>query len=275
MGRTLYLDCSSGISGDMLAGALLALGADERKLTGVLDSLPVEGFRINISRIEKQGIMCTDFDVVLDSEHDNHDHDMEYLHGHDADEPLAFDEKGNVKEGHVHGHHHHRTLDDIVKIIETSTAGQRAIDTAKKIFTILANAESKAHGIPVEAVHFHEVGAVDSIADIIAVAVCLDDLDIENAVVGEMLDGCGTVRTQHGILPVPVPAVKIIAEEYGLPLSSTDVKGEMVTPTGAATAAAIRTLKDPPETFTVLKEGCGAGKRKYKTRGFLKAFIIE
>lgn len=277
MGKRLVFDCSGGISGDMIVGALLALGADKSKLLEVLESLPVEGFKIKISVIEKGGTECTDFDVVLDDEHENHDHDMKYLHGHDEHEPVAIDENGYVDmgvDGESAAHHHHRGLREITEIIEGSRASTAAKELAVKIFGILAAAESKAHGIPVENVHFHEIGAVDSIADILAIAVCLDDLDIKDVYVGKINDGCGTIRTRHGILPVPVPAVKIIAEEYGLPLISTDVKGEMVTPTGAAVLAAIRSLDSLPEKHEIIKTGCGAGKRDYASRGYLKAMIV-
>ena len=258
--RTLYLECYSGISGDMMAAALLDLGADQQALKDALESLPVEGFQIEIGRVKKSGLDACDFAVILDSAHENHDHDMEYLHGHGA------------VHSHSHkGSHEHRGMKEILHIIENGAMTQGAKAIAKRIFGILAQAEAKAHGVPLEEVHFHEVGAVDSIVDIISVAVCLDNLGITECIVPVLYEGCGTIRCQHGILPVPVPAVANIVSEHNLDLSITESKGEFVTPTGAA----IRTSKVLPEVFSVRKIGMGAGKREYDRPGILRAMLIE
>ena len=262
--RTLYLECYSGISGDMMAAALLDLGADQQALKDALESLPVEGFQIEIGRVKKSGLDACDFAVILDSAHENHDHDMEYLHGHGA------------VHSHSHkGSHEHRGMKEILHIIENGAMTQGAKAIAKRIFGILAQAEAKAHGVPLEEVHFHEVGAVDSIVDIISVAVCLDNLGITECIVPVLYEGCGTIRCQHGILPVPVPAVANIVSEHNLDLSITESKGEFVTPTGAAIVAAIRTSKVLPEAFSVRKIGMGAGKREYDRPGILRAMLIE
>ena len=258
--RTLYLECYSGISGDMMAAALLDLGADQQALKDALESLPVEGFQIEIGRVKKSGLDACDFAVILDSAHENHDHDMEYLHGHGA------------VHSHSHkGSHEHRGMKEILHIIENGAMTQGAKAIAKRIFGILAQAEAKAHGVPLEEVHFHEVGAVDSIVDIISVAVCLDNLGITECIVPVLYEGCGTIRCQHGILPVPVPAVANIVSEHNLDLSITESRGEFVTPTGAAIVAAIRTS----EVFSVRKIGMGAGKREYDRPGILRAMLIE
>lgn len=152
---------------------------------------------------------------------------------------------------------------------------RRAKDTALRVFEILAEAEAKAHGVPVKQVHFHEVGAVDSIVDIAAAAICLDDLDITDVIVSELYEGRGTIRCQHGIIPVPVPAVTSIAAAHGLTLHLTEVQGELVTPTGAAIAAAVRTSEKLPETCRILAVGLGAGKRDYACTGILRAMLIE
>ncbi len=138
---------------------------------------------------------------------------------------------------------------------------------AMRVFDILAQAESKAHGVPVEEVHFHEVGAVDSIVDIAAIAICMDNLDISNVIVPVLYEGTGFIRCQHGQIPVPVPAVTHIAETHKLKLKITDIQGELVTPTGAAVVAAFRTSDRLPEDFTMLKTGIGAGKRQYRCPG--------
>lgn len=262
--QTLYLECESGISGDMTVAALLDLGADETVLRKALASLPVDGYQIEITRVKKSGLDMCDFHVVLDAVHENHDHDMEYLHGHAHDHL------------HMHSHiHEHRNLGDIVRIIEQGDLTEGAKELAGRIFWILAKAEAKAHGVPEYQVHFHEVGAVDSIVDIVAAAVCLDNLNIKEVIVPKLCEGQGTIRCQHGILPVPVPATMNIVQTHQLPLKITDVQGELVTPTGAAIVAAIRTSGELPKVFKVEKLGMGAGKRKYERPSLLRAMLIE
>ena len=151
----------------------------------------------------------------------------------------------------------------------------RAKQTALRIFEVLAEAESKAHGVPADQVHFHEVGAVDSIVDIAAAAVCLDNLDITDVIVSKLYEGSGTIRCQHGIIPVPVPAVTNICAAHGLTLDMTGIKGELVTPTGAAIAAAVKTGDVLPEGFRIRKIGMGAGKRDYACAGVLRAMLVE
>lgn len=268
MKRTLYLECYSGISGDMTVAALLDLGVDPDKLRNALASLPLDGFSTRISRVNKAGIDACDFNVVL--EEDNHDHDMEYLYGHEHEH-----EHGHGHGHHHHRHHEHRGLTEILDILGRSALSANAKALACKIFRIIAEAESKAHGIPVEEVHFHEVGAVDSIVDIAAVSFCIDELGIEEVIVPFLYEGTGTVRCQHGILPVPVPAVTNIAEAHRLDLHMTQTKGELVTPTGAAIVAAIRTGTALPADFRILKTGIGAGKRNYERPSLLRAMLIE
>lgn len=286
MGNTLYLECASGISGDMTVAALLDLGADQEVLEKAIASLPLEGFSIEVSRVKKSGLDACDFLVRLDGEHENHDHDMEYLHGdaahghghvHEVSSHPHEDgvhEHGHEEHGHGHSHTH-RGLEEVLDIISRAELSDRAKDTAVRIFTILARAEAKAHGVPLEQVHFHEVGAVDSIVDIVAAAVCLDNLDITEAVVPRICEGRGFVRCQHGVIPVPVPAVVNIAQACRLPLHLTETEGELVTPTGAAIAAAVRTGKQLPESFVIKKTGIGAGKRTYDRPSLLRAMLIE
>ena len=152
---------------------------------------------------------------------------------------------------------------------------ENAKKIALRIFEILAEAESKAHNVPVDQVHFHEVGAVDSIVDIVSVAVCLDDLDVTEVIVPVLCEGRGTVRCQHGILPIPVPAVANIVSANHLHLKMTEVEGELVTPTGAAIVAAVKTKDKLPETFEIQKIGIGAGKRQYECPGILRAMFIS
>ena len=280
MSKTLYLECYSGISGDMTVAALLDLGADREVLKESLKSLPVGGFRTEITRVKKSGLDACDFSVIL--EQDNHDHNMEYLHGSEKSYTGYHEHSHEVNHEHHHGHtyshehpHEHRGMKEITEIIQKSEMTVRAKKMAMRVFDILAQAESKAHGVPVEEVHFHEVGAVDSIVDIAAIAICMDNLDISNVIVPVLYEGTGFIRCQHGQIPVPVPAVTHIAETHKLKLKITDLQGELVTPTGAAVVAAFRTSDRLPEDFTMLKTGIGAGKRQYRCPGILRAMLIR
>ena len=286
--RSLYLDCHTGISGDMVVAALLDAGADREVLETVLRSIPVSGFGIAISRVQKAVLSACDFKVILDAAHENHDHDMKYLYGKEeshahgghfhSEESHTYGEHSHSEESHTHGEHHHhehRGLTEIYSIIDGTNMLDSARTLAKKIFRILAEAEAKAHGVPVEEVHFHEVGALDSIVDIIAAAVCVDNLGVDEVIIPALWEGEGTVRCQHGILPVPVPAVTNIVMEYGILLGKIGEPGEYVTPTGAAIAAAICTSRELPECYRIVGNGLGAGKRDYKRPGLLRALLLE
>lgn len=284
MSNTLYWECYSGISGDMAVASLLDLGADEKVLCEALQSLPVSGFQIKISRVKKNGLDACDFDVIVDKKHENHDHDMEYLHGkhgdihgHEEQKHGNHDHEEHMHEEHSHEEHSHeqRGMIEIMDIIRVAEITEGARKIAGRIFEILAAAEAKAHQVPVEKVHFHEVGAVDSIVDIVAVAVCLDNLGIDEVVVPVLYEGKGFVRCQHGLLPVPVPAVANITADHHLKVHTTDVEGELVTPTGAAIVAAVRTSSQLPKQYTIRKIGLGAGKRQYECPGIVRAMLIE
>lgn len=271
MNKSLYLECTSGISGDMFVASLLDLGASQEGLQRVLDSLPVQGFHIEITRVKKSGLDACDFHVILDEAHENHDHDMEYLYG---SQPLNGN-NGRKRQKVTEIHHEHRNLQDILAIIEKAEMTDRAKELASEIFGILARAEAKVHGTEVDKVHFHEVGAVDSIVDIIAAAVCLDELGVGEVIVPVLYEGRGEVRCQHGVLPIPVPAVTEIVREHRIPLHIMDVRGEFVTPTGAAIVAAVRTKEELPKQFLIQQTGLGAGKREHERSGILRAMLIE
>ena len=306
MPNKLYLECYSGISGDMTVAALLDLGADQQVLLEGLESLNLPGYQLKIGRVKKNGIDACDFDVILDEpehhhdhdhehhhEHDHehhhdhehehhhdhdHDHDHEHHHDHDHEHHHHHDHEHHHDHDHEHHHHHdhvHRNIGDIFAIIDQSKISDRAKQTAKDIFRIIAAAESKAHGIAEDQVHFHEVGAVDSIVDIVSAAICLDNLDITEAVVSDLYEGCGYVHCQHGLMPVPVPAVVNIAADNALRLRLTQTRGEMITPTGAAIAAYLSKGGKLPESFVIEKIGLGAGKKDFATANILRAFLIR
>lgn len=274
--QALYLECASGISGDMVVAALLDLGADEKAMHSALASLPLDGYDIRVTRAKANGIDCCDFDVALDAAHENHDHDMAYLYGdldgvHEHDH--AHEHHGEAHE--YHHHHEHRTLADVLSVVDAGDLTPGARDMAHRVFQILAAAEAKAHGVPEDQVHFHEVGAIDSIVDVVAAAVCLDSMGVTDVVVSPLAEGHGRVRTQHGVLPVPVPAVVNIAADCGLVLAPRDVEGELVTPTGAAIAAAFRTADALPAAYAVRSVGYGCGKRAYEPRSMVRAMLLE
>ena len=272
--KKLYLECNAGISGDMLVAALLDLGADRAKLDEALQSIPAKGFTYNISRVSKAGVDCCDFDVVLDAEHENHDHDMSFLHGEAVAAHVHSHDHVHTPHEHYH-HHEHRGLKEVIEIINGTQMSEQARALALKIFDIIAEAEGKAHAVAKEDVHFHEVGAIDSIVDIVAIAVCFDSLGVDEVIVPELCEGRGTVRCQHGVLPVPVPATANIMQSFGLNVRLLPVQGEFVTPTGAAAAAALMTTDELPEQFKICAIGLGAGKRQYERPSILRALLIE
>ena len=275
MGKLLYLEGSSGIAGDMTVAALLDLGGSREKLDAVLHSLGVPGFSWIVGRRKSKGLEGCSFDVVLeDHEHDHeHHHEHEHEHHHDHDHEHEHDDAHH--HDHEHHHHEHRNFADVCAVIDRGAMTPRAAELAKKIFSIVAEAESQAHGVPVEQVHFHEVGALDSIADIVGAAVLIDDLDITECVVTGLSEGQGRVRCQHGEIPVPVPAVANIARKWQIPLSPSGVQGEMVTPTGIAIAAALRTRRELPAKYRIVGVGSGVGKREFPHANILRAMLIE
>ena len=255
MSQYLYLEGASGISGDMLVAALLDLGASRDKLDAVLKSLPVQEFDYEVAQKSSYSISGCDFKVIL--HHQEHSHEEAY------------------GEHHHHHHHEHRHLAEVEEIIDKAEMSDKARNLAKKMFRIVAEAEAKAHGCAVEEVHFHEVGAVDSIVDIISIAVLIDDLGIDDVIVKSLNEGQGFVMCQHGRLPVPVPAVVNVAEKYGIALCQTNDDGEMVTPTGIAAAAALRTKDKLPPAYKIRKTGIGLGKKDFGHANFLRAMILE
>lgn len=298
MDKKLYLDCGSGISGDMFVAAMIDLGADPNTLQKALDSIPADGFFVEIGRVKKSGIDCCDFHVRLDDDCENHDHDMDYLYGSlapAAGSGCSCHEEPDREEHHCHcheeghdgeahhccrqgkDHHHtHRGLAEILPMIDACDMTETAKALARKIFRIIGEAEAKAHDLPLDKVHFHEVGALDSIVDVVAAAVTFDSLHIKEVIVPKLTEGTGTVRCRHGVMPVPVPATVNIVSAYKIPMELTGAKGEYVTPTGAAIAAAISTSHQLPPSFVIKKAGLGAGKRAYTDRsGILRAFLIQ
>lgn len=268
----LYIEGAAGISGDMTVGALLSLGASAEKLRKTLDSLGLGGeFSCEIAEKSSYGISGTDFDVILP-----HGGCRHHGHGHGHHDDCGHGGCGCHGHHQSCGHHHeHRNLADVEAIIDRGEMSDAARAIAKRAFRLVAEAEAKVHGKPVEEVHFHEVGAIDSIVDIVSAAVLFDDIGESECVVTGLAEGSGTVMCAHGELPVPVPAVLEIARATGIPLRTSPTQGECVTPTGIALAAAFRTGDTLPSAYRVLGVGTGLGKRDYGRPAILRILRVE
>ncbi len=237
--RAIYLDCFSGLSGNMLLGAFLAAGMPLETLEAELRRLPMASeFRLKVSSVKKNGIAATYVDVELLGE----GHEHEHAHEHSCEHDHGHANEGSVP-AHEHSHeHHHRTMRDVRAILERSSLSAEVKETSLKIFGVLAQAEGKVHGMMPEDVHFHEVGAVDSIVDIVGTAICLDYLEIEKIFVSRVNTGSGTVHTQHGLMMVPAPATAELLRL--LPTYHEGAAKELTTPTGAAVLAALAEFSD-------------------------------
>lgn len=262
--KVLYFDCFSGISGDMTLGALLDIGVDEKLFREELEKLNLEGYELVVSKKSKNGIFGTDVKVILTGEKaptHEHIHDSEHRHEH-----------GHGQHQHSHGHDEHqhghgeRNLRDIEKLIDESGIKPAAKEFSKTVFREIAGAEARVHNKDISEVHFHEVGAVDSIVDIVGVAICLDMLGVEKVVSSVLHDGHGFIKCQHGTIPVPVPAVMEMLAGSNIPLVRTDISTELITPTGMGIIKCISSGFGSMPIMAVKKIGYGMGKRD--TGGF-------
>lgn len=277
--RTLYFDCFSGISGDMTLGAFIDLGVDKDILIRELDKLNVLGYKIEVTKKSKNGIVGTDVDVVLNEIEDENNN--EHVHEDSEEVACAYNHVHEIghndhyEHSHEGGEHHHRSFKDIRELIEDSALDQNVKDLSLKIFYNVAKAEAKIHGKEVDEVHFHEVGAIDSIVDIVGTAICFNELNVDKVVSSPLHIGMGTIKCQHGIIPVPAPATLDILREGKVPIYSTGVKKETVTPTGAAIIATLaEDYGDMPEGI-VEAIGYGCGKRDTKLANMLRLTIME
>ncbi len=277
--RAIYLDCFSGLSGNMLLGAFLAAGMPLETLEAELRRLPMaEEFRLKVSSVKKNGIAATYVNVELLGA--THWHCCEHGEGDDhAHEHSCEHDHGHANEGavpaHEHSHeHHHRTMHDVRTILERSSLSAEVKEMSLKIFGVLAQAEGKVHGVRPEDVHFHEVGAVDSIVDIVGIAICLDYLEIEKIFVSRVNTGSGTVHTQHGRMMVPAPATAELLRLF--PTYHEGAVKELTTPTGAAVLAALAEFSDHVPT-DLLTEciSYGAGTWDLELPNVVRLYIGE
>lgn len=275
----LYFEMYSGIAGDMTIAALLDLGASKDKLIEGINSLGLSGFDLVFDRTKKNGIDAYNFDVILKGCGHHHDHD----HDHDHDHSHSNDHSHNHKDGHDHHHNHshdhshdhvHRNLEAIEKIINSTDLNDNIKKNSLGIFDIIGDSEAKAHGIAKSEVHFHEVGAIDSIIDIVGTCILLDDLGVENIYFSDLFEGHGYQMCAHGPMPIPVPAVANILADSDISLNFIGEEGEHITPTGAAIVKYF--YKKAPESFKIKKIGLGAGNKDFeKTTNILRVMEIE
>lgn len=289
----LYLDCFSGISGNMFLGSMLELGIDFEWLKNELKKLNLpDEYEITAEKTERCGISGTYLSVILPqkSEHHHH-HDDKHSHTQNKDEHLHehhyehnhphSHEHHHTEEHsheHTHGHHHHhihRNLYDIHMIIDSSTLPQNVKEMSKKIFQFVADAESKIHNKPFEALHFHEVGATDSIIDIVSAAICINKLQPEKIYASSVALGSGFVHCAHGKIPVPAPATLEILKAGKIPSYASGIRSELVTPTGAAILACITDAFIPCPDIIVTATGYGAGTRDNEIPNMLRVFMGE
>jgi uncharacterized protein (TIGR00299 family) protein len=257
--KTLYLDLFSGIAGDMFIAALLDLGVDAAKLERELKKLKLDGYHLHIARGQKSAIAGMKFDVHLAHDHEHghdhghHHHDHEHPHQHEHDH-------------HDHGHDEQRNFAEIKKLILRSQLSAWVKQKSIAVFQRIAEAEGKIHGQPTEEVHFHEVGAVDSIVDIVGAAIALEQLGKPRVFASPVVEGTGWIRCAHGRFPVPAPATLAILGARGIGVTQCDEPHELVTPTGAALLAEFAESFGAMDNLVAEKIGFGLGTRDNETR---------
>lgn len=259
--KTLYFDCSSGISGNMTLGALLEIVGDEKYLLKKLKKLNIDGYKIEISKQVKNGITGTYVNVIL--EHDEHHHHHDHHH------------EGEHEHAHEHHHHEHRNLNDVYNIIDNSSLDENTKDLAKRIFLRVAKAESKVHNKPLEEVHFHEVGAIDSIVDIVGTAILINKINPDKIISSVVNDGYGFIECAHGTMAVPVPATSEIFAASNVKFRQIDIDTELVTPTGAAIIAELAEDFVTLPAMVTKKIGWGTGSKDLKIPNVLKVYYGE
>jgi uncharacterized protein (TIGR00299 family) protein len=241
MGKTIYFDCFSGISGDMVLGALIDLGVDFKKVKAELEKLKLKGYEIKAEKTNKMGIIGTDVEIKCS-------------------------EDDNLEE---------RNLAEITNIISESDLNLEIKKIAINIFTEIAIAEAKVHGKNIDEIHFHEVGAVDSIVDIVGAAICIEDLGIDKFYCSTISEGKGFVKCRHGLLPVPVPAVLEMLKGAAINLRMTDFEGELITPTGIGILKGTGAITNNLDGARILASGYGFGKKDTGGLNALRVLLLD
>ncbi|WP_419872576.1 nickel pincer cofactor biosynthesis protein LarC [Candidatus Pristimantibacillus sp. PTI5] len=305
--RTVYLDCISGIAGDMALSALVDLGANTDYIISHLSKLPIDPFTMEFVKVDRRGITAKWLKLSFDQSehnggHDHHHHDHTNEHHHEHSHAHAHDHHHEHSHAHAHDHHHehsqththahhhehsqththahhhehsheHRKASDIMRMIEISTLPDRVKERSLSIFRLIAEAEGKIHGVDPADVHFHEVGAMDSILDVIGVCLALESLDAGKIIVSPVPTGTGRLRMAHGLYPIPAPATAELLR--GVPLSEFTAKGELTTPTGAGIVKALASSFGPLPAGTIDRIGYGAGTKNFDHPNVVRAVLYQ
>ena len=265
--RTIYLDCSMGAAGDMLMAALLELLPEKNTFLQKMQSLGLPGLEISAEPSVKCGITGTHMRVLIHGEEEGHPHEHAveaHAHSH-ADAPEAA-------HAHVHVHpHHHTDLDELTHRISHLNVSEAVRSDILAVYQSIADAESRVHGVPVEQIHFHEVGSLDALADITGVCLLMELLAPEQVLASPVHVGSGQVRCAHGILPVPAPATALLLE--GIPIYGGSIRGELCTPTGAALLRHFVTRFGPLPPMRVEKTGYGMGTKDFEAANCVRAML--
>lgn len=288
--KTLYIECNMGAAGDMLLASLAELTGDVKACEEKLISLGIPDVTYNFEKSVKCGIEGTYARVVAlgveedehmhehhhHEEHEHpheHSHDHEHEHDHDHHHEHTHEEHTHDHHDHEgeHHHHHHTHMSDIENIIGGLNVSDKVKQDALAVYGLIAEAESKAHGKEISEIHFHEVGTMDAVADIVGVCVLLEQIGADKIVVSPLATGYGQVRCAHGILPVPAPATASIIE--GIPTYSGNVEGELLTPTGAALLKHFADSFGQRPVMAIEKTGYGMGKKDFAKANMLRTFI--
>jgi pyridinium-3,5-bisthiocarboxylic acid mononucleotide nickel chelatase len=289
MKRILYFDAAAGVSGDMFVGALLDLGASLDQVRSHVAALGVPGIELRARKVTNHGIAGTKFDVLdpesgrpvdalqdhdhdHDHGHDGHAHSHHHEHHHHHAHSHHHEHHDHDHDGHAHGHHHeHRGLREIRRLIHESKLPAPVAGDALAVFELIATAEAKVHGMALEDVHFHEVGALDAIGDVVAAASAFHLIGADEAWCSPVHVGCGTVRCAHGVLPVPAPATLELLK--GMPTYSDGIQGELATPTGAALLRRFCKGFSPMPPLVVEAVGYGAGTKDFGIPNLFRATL--
>jgi uncharacterized protein (TIGR00299 family) protein len=264
--KILYYDCFAGISGDMNLGAMIDLGVEVDYLLKELSKLNIdEEFEIKIKRDIRKGISGTKVDVILYNHNHEHNHEEEHFNNGSQ----RYEDK---HQEHAHNHEH-RNLTSIEKIIDDSQLNENVKELSKNMFLKVAKAEAKVHGKDLYEVHFHEVGATDSIVDIVGAAICIDYLKVDKILSSSVEVGSGFVKCAHGVMPVPAPATSEILT--GIPIKSGMIKYEATTPTGAAILASLVDEFTDSKDFIVEKTAYGVGNKDEEIPNVLRLFLAK
>ncbi len=276
--NTLYLECGMGAAGDMLTAALLELVDDKQFFLDKINSLGLTGVRVSAESAAKQGILGTHVTVTVDGveeeSHDEHSHEHHEHHHEHGHEHTHEHNHEHTHEHHEHTHehhHHHTTMSDVEKLIGSLDVSQKVRDDALAVYRLIAEAESHAHGRPVEQIHFHEVGTMDAVADVVGVCLLMELIAPDKVMASPVHVGSGYVRCAHGILPVPAPAAAHILRD--VPIYSGDIEGELCTPTGAALLKYFVSEFGRMPQMKTRRIGCGLGKKEFSRLNCVRAFL--